>query len=126
MKKAYNLLIAVAILFTTAAKAQQNPPTSLVEFPMLVILKVNDVTSAVPGISAKQLALANFFNREASLLAPSAIRDLTAVEMASLQLLLKKEFEAILSPQELNIYSRKRRGAVYSKPDSVPVNQTSN
>jgi hypothetical protein len=107
------------LLFSFKSKGQQVQPSSLEAYPLMVVFKVIDVTSAVDLPLSKQLLLAKFFPREAASITAASNSSLSAIEIDALKSQLKTEFQSILSPVELQAYSQNKKGSYYSIADTI-------
>lgn len=115
----YLCVLPLLLFFSLQAKAQWAEPSTLEDYPLMVVFKVMDVTSAVDLPLSRQLLLAKFFQREEASITAASNSSLSAAQIDALKLQLKKEFQSLLSPAELLVYSQKKKGSFYSQIDTV-------
>ena len=92
-------------------------------YSLTVVAKVTDVVLAANIAQAEQVTLANFFQNEATSLANAINGNATPQQIQAVQAQLVTQFQAILSPQELAVYSINRRTSVYALPQPQTTEQ---
>ncbi len=123
MKALFTFLILFSIGFTNA----QSQDTALLKknYSLTVVMKVKDIGSVINLSADRQVTLANLFQKEMAQIQAVMQNDSTGRLIRSVKRNISVEFASILTPAELALYSKQRKGSDYASKPPVNVTGTS-
>ncbi len=109
------LLILFVLFFAVIINARAQDTSFLAKkYPLTVVMKVKDVSLAVNLTTERQIALANLFQKEMAQIQAVMQNDTTGRLVRELKRNISAEFASILTPTELALYSKQRKGSDYA------------